>query len=192
MKTVIDAVNYFFGDKFITGKHEQHHTHICFSRGFYSAYASDVATSDIICTIKLYNKCVDEMSKAEWIKPKTEANPIFTQAMADNNILPRIGMECLILNTNCSNPKYIKGLIKYVGDLMIYAYVENGERCDNVKTLKFKPLPVPIELIDKKAYQFDYNEKKGMEGIYSADSERFYFVCGHVLSSYCKNIKHPT
>ncbi|QDP67552.1 MAG: hypothetical protein Unbinned5350contig1004_59 [Prokaryotic dsDNA virus sp.] len=69
-----------------------------------------------------------------------EAQPVFTQAMADAGELPQVGMECMILNTNCSRPKYIKGLIKYIGDLMIYAYVDSGERCDNVKTLKFKPI----------------------------------------------------
>ena len=80
----------------------------------------------------------DELRKSECAVDTTKL--VFTQAMADNGELPVVGMECMILNTNCSRPKYIKGLIKYVGDLMIYAYIENGERCDNVKTLKFKPI----------------------------------------------------
>ena len=98
------------------------------------------------------------------VNNKPQPTIAYTQAMTDNGELPSVGMECLVLNTNCSNPKYIKALIKYVGDLVIYAYVENGERCDNVKTLKFKPLTPPIELIDKGLYLFDINHKTKLVG----------------------------
>tara|TARA_R110000772_G_scaffold222931_3_gene333361 strand:+ start:1325 stop:2071 length:747 start_codon:yes stop_codon:yes gene_type:complete len=73
-------------------------------------------------------------------KPEVKPTPVYTKEMADNGVFPVVGMECLVLNTNCSNPKYIKALIKYVGQKVVYNYMDYPERCDNVKTLKFKPL----------------------------------------------------
>ena len=64
MKTVIDAVNYYGGHNFVNGKHEKQHTHILISHidsSFFSAYASDISESIIVCTISEYNQCVDEL-----------------------------------------------------------------------------------------------------------------------------------
>ena len=48
--------------------------------------------------------------------------------------------------------------------------------------------PAPIELIDGDAYMFDYKQTS-RAGVYSLDSQRFYFVRGHILASYCTNIR---
>tara|TARA_R110000787_G_scaffold285086_1_gene399805 strand:- start:702 stop:1082 length:381 start_codon:yes stop_codon:yes gene_type:complete len=121
------------------------------------------------------------------------AKPIYTQEMYDNGELPRAGMECLVLNTNCTNPKYIKGLIKYIGSLVIYAYVESGERCDNLKTLEFKPLAPPVELINNEPYEFDYHTgSTGMQGAvmrYSKAGDYFFFDNTIFRREYCTNIK---
>ena len=54
--------------------------------------------------------------------------------------------------------------------------------------------PAPIELIDGNAYMFDWSDRsmKDSIGVYSLDSQRFYFVSGHVLASYCANIRPMT
>jgi hypothetical protein len=54
--------------------------------------------------------------------------------------------------------------------------------------------PAPIDLIDGNAYMFDWSDRpmKGSIGVYSLDSQRFYFVNGHVLASYCTNIRLMT
>jgi hypothetical protein len=93
--------------------------------------------------------------------------PVYTQEMTDNGVLPSAGMECLVLNNSCSQPKWKKALIKYMGDLVIYAYCENGERCDRKRSLKFKPL---TPLINGKAYQFFDRCNKPLFGIYNSES----------------------
>jgi len=149
MKTTYDAVNEFNGQWY--GSKDK--VYICDT----GAIADYDQFNDLVSQMETnFGKCEQSYSDYKFdyhLSPE----PIltYTQAMADNGELPSVGMECLIFNANCAHPKYIKGLIKYVGDLVIYAYVENGERCDNVKTLKFKPLTPPIELIDGKAYQFE-------------------------------------
>jgi len=159
MKTTYDAVNEFRGEWY--GSEDK--VYIC-DTGVITGYEQ---FNDLVSQMETnFGKCEKSYSDYKFdyhLSPE----PIltYTQAMADNGELPSVGMECLILNTNCAHPKYIKGLIKYVGDLVVYAYVENGERCDNAKTLKFKPLTPPIELIDGKAYQFDYRGGS-LQGVY--------------------------
>jgi hypothetical protein len=54
--------------------------------------------------------------------------------------------------------------------------------------------PAPIELVDGAAYMFDWTERpmKNSVGVYDLNSQRFYFVSGHILSSYCTNIRLMT
>ena len=65
VKTVIDAIKYYGGFNFVNSKHEHHHTHIVYSNlsnSPYSVYASDIGSNPVICTIKEFNQCVEEMS----------------------------------------------------------------------------------------------------------------------------------
>ena len=206
MKTVIDAVNEFKGEWY--GSEDK--VYIC-DTGVITDYDQ---FNDLVSQMETnFGKCIpyaeykteyahkekviimlDELHK---LIDEPQPTPIFTKEMADNGVLPSVGMECLVLNTNCSNPKYIKALIKYVGDLVIYAYVENGERCDNVKTLKFKPVTPHIELIDGKAYQFDFegdiNSFDSAIGIYDKTSTGAMWVKNKVmLVSQCTNIQPLT
>jgi hypothetical protein len=121
-----------------------------------------------------------------------DVETVYTQEMSDNGVLPSAGMECLVLNNSCSQPKWKKALIKYMGDLVIYAYCENGERCDRKRSLKFKPLTPPIELIDGKAYQFDYGNTAEIIGLYSKQSKQLQAIAGHYESKHCTNIKPLT
>jgi hypothetical protein len=54
--------------------------------------------------------------------------------------------------------------------------------------------PAPIELDDGAAYMFDWIERtmKNSVGVYDLSSQRFYFVKGHILASYCTNIRLMT
>ena len=161
----MDAVNEYEGIAPIPCHAENKNQIIMALINFDGYLAGDLTTGDgvrnneywkVICTREEFNDLAlqletnfgESLSYKEYVSVQAMGasmvgkppQPVFTQAMADNGELPQVGMECMILNANCSRPKYIKGLIKYVGDLVIYAYVENGERCDNVKTLKFKPI----------------------------------------------------
>jgi len=118
---------------------------------------------------------------------KGDVKPVYTQEMKDNGELPAAGMECLIINSCSAAPNYNKATIKYMGDLVIYAYVEDGERCDSVRNLKFKPLTPPIVLEDGKAYQFDY---KGEHiGLYEKDDDLFIGIGINHAREICTNIK---
>ena len=75
-------------------------------------------------------------------------------------------------------------------------YVDLGLIFDNKKDAESKCRelvglpPAPIELIDGCAYQFTYvDNNKKYHGIYNAKQERFLFIDGHVMSSYCKDIQ---
>jgi hypothetical protein len=121
-----------------------------------------------------------------------DVEAVYTQEMVDNGAFPSAGMECLVLNNSCSQPKWKKALIKYMGDLVIYAYCENGERCDRKRSLKFKPLTPPIELISGKAYQFDYGNTTEIIGLYSKRSKQLQAIAGYYESRHCTNIKPLT
>mgnify|MGYP005823761137 CR=1 FL=1 len=65
LKTFLDAVIYYRGSNFVNGKHEQHHTHVISIHNtgkIGTAYASDIGMNAIICGIKTYNQCIDDMS----------------------------------------------------------------------------------------------------------------------------------
>tara|TARA_R110002111_G_scaffold44030_8_gene80261 strand:+ start:4914 stop:5510 length:597 start_codon:yes stop_codon:yes gene_type:complete len=117
LKTVWDAIIYYGGSNFVNGKREQHHTHVISihnTEKIGTAYASDIGMNAIICGIKTYNQCIDDMSTnygrsslkhlAIWqagLKESKEAldsivnkSLVYTQEMADNGELPSVGMIC--------------------------------------------------------------------------------------------------
>lgn len=116
--------------------------------------------------------------------------PVFTQAMQEAGELPSVGMEVMIKNKCDAHPQLKRATIKYMGDLVVYSYVENGERCDSNINLVFRPLTPPIELIDGKAYQFDIMHiKNGVIGIYSASDDEFIYLENVCRPDDCTNIK---
>jgi len=170
---------------------------IAYTAAYAAAYTATCAAAyayaaDVDYWIDVYFKETGEnkqdyIDEIKRVKESVKEKAIeYTQDMADNGELPSVGMECMVLNTNCAHPKYIKGLIKYVGDLVIYAYVENGERCDNVKTLKFKPLTPPMTLIDGECYQGVHKGNgKLYKGVYvKSTDEIFHCKCSNPASFY--------
>ena len=128
------------------------------------------------------------------------ANLIYTQAMADNNELPSVGMEFLDSGSNL--PNNVRVCIAVDDGNVVY---RNGEYDYlSAELAECEPLTPPIELIDGDAYSFDY-KGEGVNGIYSKGyvdkysdiekgnrTDRFIMIEGNVLSSYCTNTKHLT
>ena len=164
LKTVWDAVIYYGGSNFVNGNHEQYHTHVISihnTEKIGTAYASDIGMNAIICGIKTYNQCIDDMSTnygrsslkhlAIWqagLKESKEAldsivkKPlVYTQEMADNGELPSVGMECLIYNAELMNPEYEKATIDFVGcHVIVYSSESCTERTCNLELVRFKPI----------------------------------------------------
>jgi hypothetical protein len=204
MKTVMDAVNEFKAklSKHVNSTHtiyiNPENDRWYFNDGLCPVIGVKVCKRDeFLATVAEceanFGQCKQSYSdyKALYnsVMGKATQAPVYTQEMTDNGVFPSAGMECLVLNNSCSQPKWIKALIKYMGDLVIYAYCEKGERCDRKRSLKFKPLTPPIELISGKAYQFDYGNTTEIIGLYSKRSKQLQAIAGHYESKHCANIK---
>jgi len=201
MKTVIDAVNEFKGDfdnTEINGFEEDQDQVLMANKAFDQFDQYDLSNGSnntsneywtVICTLDEFNQCVDEMSKAEWIKPVT-LSPIYTQEMADNGELPLVGMECMI-NDSIHDDKYYKSVISFVGTSNIIWTHGGAEYSQSTSPLTFKPITLPIELLNGEFYGFDYNNDS-YRGIYSKREDRFIFADGHVMAISCKNIQPLT
>lgn len=123
----------------------------------------------------------------DYFKPKAEANPVYTQAMADNGELPIVGMEVtygdhktpftVILKADIDDLYILspKGL-----DAWHSGYIED-----------IKPITPPIELINGGAYQYDVDHNSH-NGIYNEFKKAMYSVHSIACIEYCTNIKHLT
>lgn len=213
MKTVIDAVNFYKAEwpKFDWDDFKEDYN--CIVEALFTGVSDDLPYSAgeisqggskcdaeqfaIVCSEDEFNECVDKMSKAEWIKPKAEAKPIYTQAMADNSELPVKGMECLI---SLEGMPFTKGVIEYINaNGFLFRYTDNGlnDFYDTDDRIVFKPLTPPIELIDGEAYQYEWRAADGCpthieKGLYSSGDGYFYAAKGATDHLICKNIKHLT
>ena len=184
MKTVIDAVNEF-GCKFpyadshyiIHWKGVENNT----SFGF-DFMPSNMKTNSnwySVCTYEEFNQCVDEMSKAEWIKPVTPLT--YTQAMADAGTLPSVGME------------YKDGVVMVDADADGMYVVQEAGVSIICALSGITPVTPPIVLEDGKAYQFDYKQGvkvvNSMTGICILSGDIFLTVDGSFCIPNCTNIK---
>ena len=187
MKTVIDAVNKFNGEWPYSRDESIIESKGCF--GFLKGELSNLYSHkdclnttrwSFTCTRKEFNQCVDEMSKAEWIKPVT-LSPVYTQEMADNGELPLVGMECLLYNkldsSDCS-PKIIIDFINDNGALIRYDDSGLNLFLTDYDRYRFKPITPPIELIDGKAYQFEARGKTVI-GVYDKGDKTFNIHQGY-------------
>ena len=114
-KTIIDAVKHYRGDKFVCGKHEMHHTHIVNANGtdrFYSAYASDIVSDTVICTISEHNQFVHECS-INAAAPPIDDKPVYTQDMQGAGEFPPVGSLILVADHN-NYEMYNSVEVKYI------------------------------------------------------------------------------
>jgi len=141
MKTVIDAVNEFHAVWPWINKPLMSHFHS----------ENPLELNGIwqpVCTKSEFYDCVEELSKAEWIKPAM-TKPIYTQEMADNGNLASVGMECLINDETCSE-EYFPVVILFVGKRnIVWRDENNDEHSQSSVHLSFKPLTPPITLTEK-------------------------------------------
>ena len=116
--------------------------------------------------------------------------PIYTQAMDDNGELPPIGSKVQFVG----NDDYLVEFSIVNGDEIecichttdfegesIGVYRHKDGYSVSILTQLVESITPPIELIDGKAYQFDYNEKKSIHCIYVESGNVFLSSMG----SYC-------
>lgn len=191
LKTVWDAVIYYCGSNFVNGKHEQHHTHVISihnTEKIGTAYASDIGMNAIICGIKTYNQCIDDMSSnygrsslkhlAIWqagLKESKEAldsivnKPlIYTQEMYDNGESPSVGMECLFK----MNGEYKAITVLYNSqEVMVFSYTFDGVRVEDARVKSFNHIDIkPIDTRTKKEKAIDEIESELSKIAYSTRS----------------------
>jgi hypothetical protein len=122
-----------------------------------------------------------------------DVETVYTQEMADKDVLPSVGMECLFANRCNPHPNHEKCTIVYIGDLHCVVILDdNMQRYIRIANYSFKPLTPPIELIDGKAYQF---ESRGnvFHGIYEKKYTSFNVMAGQLFNDIsCTNIKPLT
>jgi hypothetical protein len=120
-----------------------------------------------------------------WELAEDTSKSVYTKLMWQCDELPKIGM---MFATEAG--EYIA---EYTNEKSVCFTDENGFLVA-INRGYVKPISAPIELIDGNAYMFDWSDRpmKDSIGVYSLDSQRFYFVSGHVLASYCTNIRPMT
>lgn len=193
MKTVHDAIIHYNGSNFVRGKNGPHHTHIICGRGtdrISTAYASDIHSGLVICSISAYNAEVDYLasnmgratqSYGEYKKEfecmttaTIQSKPVFTQAMADAGERPSIGMNCLIeVGGTGALTEFTP---EYFGRKYVVGYwpINEREASFAIDALKFKPLTPPITLIHGKVYQFELSFGDYRVGYYREDGNSFF------------------
>ena len=66
---------------------------------------------------------------------------VYTQEMADNGVLPSVGMDCLIYNAELMKPEYEKATIDFIGyHVIVYSSESCTERTCNLELVEFKPI----------------------------------------------------
>lgn len=97
----------------------------------------DALNGDVKTTMDAVNEFKGELDNVI----SAEAKPVYTQEMADNGVLPSVGMECLIFNGELHNPEYEKAEIDFIGvHVAVYSSESCTERTCNLELIKFKPI----------------------------------------------------
>lgn len=122
--------------------------------------------------------------------PRPQPKPVYTQIMYQCDELPVIGMIVKHQSVN----KIVMGEIDPNNNLALKSI--NNKLYSLAHIDDIEPITPPIELIDGKAYQFDYHSGKGVHGIYHKPDEDgfaiFKFVGGAMNKELVTNIKPLT
>jgi hypothetical protein len=123
--------------------------------------------------------------------PRPVQSSIFTQEMADNGVLPSVGMECIavygkseakVTVAHINNKKQF-ACIDDNGDYFIHYPKEDIDE-------SFKPLTPPITLIDGECYSYDYFGPK--KGFYNKSINRLVSLQGSSNPCAVKSIQPLT
>ena len=101
--------------------------------------------------------------------PKTEVKPIYTQAMADNNILPMIGMD--YLDEDGQVCVAIGHYSSFVAGVQAEHLIQQYPAVSVSRNNECKPITPPIELINGEAYQFMNRTGEILNGIYNKERD---------------------
>ena len=109
----------------------------------------------------------------------------YTQDMADNDEFPSVGMECEVYEINQDNT-HDKATIKYISSGTCVYEASNIEYSQYPCSLRFKPLTLPIQLIDGECYQgIHKGNGKLYKGVYvESTDEIFHCKCSNPASYY--------
>jgi hypothetical protein len=104
--------------------------------------------------------------------------PIYTQEMADNCVLPSVGMECLIyyseLDSRYNDFFDVKiKILAVTGDVFTFSNDTLGLGALKLNSKLLKPLTPPIKLENGKAYQFYGTDNKKKLGFYNSSRDKF-------------------
>jgi hypothetical protein len=128
--------------------------------------------------------------------PEPRPKPLtYTQAMSDNGVLPSVGMMFIDVEYNVDKP-----VLAIAHDLPMNRVVYKSDNDDpeyfGAIASECRPLTPPIELIDGKAYQFNYRQGvkgvNGMQGILISSGDIFLTKDGSFCASNCTNIQPLT
>jgi hypothetical protein len=145
-----------------------------------SCCAANKFKDDAANIINIENK---KENKADYI------SPVFTQEMSDNDELPDVGMECIFKHggSDC------RGVVTAITKEFIVLTEESGkERIRRLSESPIKPLTPPVVPRDGKAYQFDYQLKDGLTGVYNKREGKFILSESSIYTIYCTNIQPLT
>lgn len=189
MKTVINAVNEFKGVWPYSDSLVMYYFSGTNGYGYYSKESDYNGVTAF--TSEKFNQCVDEMATNHGRHPHTYAEhkaaqehlygkikpvavPTFTQEMADDGVLPSVGMECLASRDNGVN--WFNFRVDYVGGVYIIGqwFDKDREASFAISVLIFKPLTPPIELISGKAYEFELSFGDIWIGYYNKSRDSFF------------------
>lgn len=124
---------------------------------------------------------------------KQVTSPIYSQEMADDGVLPAVGMEVMFKHHAWQHAKHEQAEVLAITKEHLLLQIKNqpNENHFYIKDITFKPLTPTIKLEDGKAYQFEYNGFKRL-GFYRDDKKGFYPESPSSIKWYysnCSNIK---
>lgn len=121
-------------------------------------------------------------------RPTGPQPPVYTQEMSNEGILPSIGVECLLRKSSepvkgrngfvageCAGEEvYITAHFETREGSAMAAYFGINKRFGGVACgIAFEPLPPKQELINGKAYQFNFMHHKAITGLYDKLNDEF-------------------
>jgi len=138
--------------------------------------------------------CENKQDYIDSLKP--ESKPVYTQAMCNKGVLPLVGMECFVssdykfngpINANDFVTVYATENLPNENTVLIGKVDASGVYACSCHVKYLKPLTPPIELIDGKAYQFEY-EGQTRYAPYRESINFFSDVDMHINPDSCTNI----
>ena len=182
MKTVIDAVNEYEAVPPKPCYMENKEQIIMAKKPFEGYLTGDLTTGDgvrdneywkVICTREEFNQCVDEMSKAEWIKPVTV--PTFKPKLGESFLVGTLEADCRI--KDFQNKEVVVIGLSVTDDnehVITFEHPLIGIGCGLYFESWVLPLTPPITLEDGKAYQFELSFGDIWIGYYGEKRNSFF------------------